>query len=124
MNLTSIKSFIVRFITSAIILSLTAFFTPNFEIKTLTSLLIAALSINVVNLLLSLVLRKRIPVVSKGIINFIVSIILLYTTQFFITNYYISFPSAILGAIIYSIIASYVPTQKDEKKASQDSTTS
>lgn len=124
MHLTSIKSFIVKFITSAIILSLTAFFTPNFEIKTLTSLVIAAFTISIVDLLLSLILSKRIPAIAKGIINFLVSILLLYTTQFFVTNYYISLPSSILGAIIYSLIASYIPNKKDEKKASQDSTTS
>lgn len=124
MHLVFIKSFIIKFITSAIILSLTAFFTPNFEIKALTSLLIAAFAINVVNLLLNLLLNNRIPTLAKDIIDFLVSILLLYTTQFWVTNYYISLPSSILGAIIYSIIASYAPFKKDEKKASQDSTTS
>ena len=45
----------------------------------------------------------------RGIIGFIVSVVVLYATQFFVAGYTISWVSAIVGALIYGIVASIVP---------------
>lgn len=119
-----IKSFIIKFITSAIVLALSAFFTPNFQINTLTSLLTVALAITIINTLINLLLNNCKSNLLKKVVNFSIMILLLYSAQFLVSNYYISLPSAILGAIIYFIISSYFLASKSEKKASQDSTTS
>lgn len=119
-----IRAFIIKFITSAIVLALTAFFTPNFQITTLTSLLIVALSITVINTLIDIFLKKVKSNLLKKVLSFSCMIVLLYSAQFFVSSYSISITASVVGAIIYFIISSYVSPQKDEKKASQDSTTS
>lgn len=115
-KITSIKSFIIKFLTSAIILALTAFFTPDFEINNLKSLITAAFILTIIDSIFNLLLGKNNSSLTKGIIGFLVSIFILYGTQFLVSNYTISLPSAIIGAIIYSMIASYVPTKKTQNK--------
>lgn len=123
-KISSLKSFIIKFLTSSIILALTAFFTPDFKINNLNSLIVAGLIITIIDSIFNLLLGKNKSSLTKGTIGFLVSIVILYGTQFLISNYSISLPSAIIGAIIYSMIASYSPNKKNNKKASQDSTTS
>ena len=108
------KAFFIKLITSAIILALTAFFTPNFKISNLYSLLIAAFILTLMDYLFNLLLKKQ-SHLSKGIVGFFVAIMVLYLTQFTIENYTISLPSAILGALIYSIISSYVSQSQNKE---------
>lgn len=123
----TMKIFLIKIITSSIILAITAFFTPYFEITTLFSLIVAGLVITLIDYLFNILLGNNLSSKVRGIIAFLVSIVLLYGIQFIIPSYVITLPSAIIGAIIYSIIASHIPIYTKElnnKKASQDSTTS
>ena len=45
----------------------------------------------------------------RGIIGFVVSVVVLYATQFFVAGYTISMLSAVVGAAIYGIIAAIIP---------------
>lgn len=100
---------IARFITSAIVLAITAFFTPGFEIASFWTLLLAAVVLTVMDYLVNMVIGVDATPFGRGMIGFIVSVIILYATQFFVAGYSISWLSAIVGALIYGIVASMVP---------------
>lgn len=100
---------LARFITSAIILAITAFFTPGFEIASFWTLVLAAVVLTIMDYLFNMILGVEATPFGRGIIGFVVSVIVLYATQFFVAGYTISWISAIVGAIIYGIVASMIP---------------
>ena len=102
-------SIITRLITSAIILGITAFFTPGFEISSLWTLVLAAVVLTIIDYLVNTVFNIEIGAFGHGIIGFIVAVGVFYATQFFVSGYSISWASAIIGAIIYGIIAAIIP---------------
>jgi putative membrane protein len=102
-------SILARFITSAIILAITAFFTPGFEISSFWTLVLAAVVLTIMDYLINMVIGIDASPFGRGIIGFVVSVLILYATQFFVSGYSISWVSAIVGALIYGIIASIVP---------------
>lgn len=105
----SFSGILTRFITSAIILAVTAFFTPGFEIASFWSLIVAAVVLTLIDFLVNTLVGNNIGTFGNGIVGFVVSGIILYVTQFFVAGYTINWLSAIIGAIIYGIIASLVP---------------
>ncbi len=98
-----------RLITSAIVLAITAFFTPGFEISNFWTLAIAAAVIAIMDFLISKFTGIDASPFGKGVIGFIVSVIVLYTTQYFVAGYSISWMSAIIGALIYGIVDYFLP---------------
>ena len=108
-NSMTMGGIIVRFITSAIVLGITAFFTPGFEIASFWTLAIAAVVLSVLDYLVNAIMGVNATPFGRGIIGFFVSVIVLYATQFFVSGYSISWISAIIGAIIYGIVASIIP---------------
>ena len=108
-NSMTIGGVIVRFITSAVVLAITAFFTPGFEIASFWTLAIAAVVLAVLDYLVNAIIGVNATPFGRGIIGFIVSAVVLYATQFFVSGYSISWISAIIGAVIYGIVASIIP---------------
>ena len=105
----SITGLLTRFITSAIILAITAFFTPGFEIASFWTLIVAAVVLTLIDYLVNTIFGDNIGAFGNGIVGFVVSGITLYVTQFFVAGYTINWVSAIVGAIIYVIVDSFVP---------------
>ena len=108
-NSMTIGGVILRFVTSAIVLAVTAFFTPGFEIESFWTLALAAVVLAVLDYLVNAIIGVNASPFGRGIIGFIVSVVVLYATQFFVSGYSISWISAIIGAVIYGIIASIIP---------------
>ncbi len=108
-NQMSIGGIFARFITSAIVLAITAFFTPGFEIASFWTLLLAAVVLTIMDYLINMVIGVEATPFGRGIIGFVVSVVVLYAAQFFVAGYSISWVSAIIGAIIYGIVASLIP---------------
>ena len=106
-------SIIARFITSAIVLAITAFFTPGFEISSFWTLVLAAVGLTIMDYLINMVIGIDASPFGRGVIGFVVSAIILYATQFFVSGYSISWISAIVGALIYGIVASIVPGKQN-----------
>lgn len=104
---------IARFITSAIILAITAFFTPGFEIASFWTLLVASVVLTLIDYLVNTIVGNNVGTFGNGITSFIVSAIVLYVTQFFVAGYTINWLSAIVGAIIYGIVASLIPGKQN-----------
>lgn len=102
-------SIITRFITSAIVLGITAFFTPGFQIESIWTLFLAAIVLTILDYLANTVFNINVGAFGHGIIGFIIAVGVLYATQFFVSGYSISWIAAIIGALIYGVIAAIIP---------------
>lgn len=102
-----------RLITSAIVLAITAFFTPGFSINNFWSLAIAAVVLAIMDYLIIKITGLDASPFGKGFVGFILSAVILYVTQYFVAGYSISWLSAIIGALIYGIVDYLIPGNQD-----------
>lgn len=98
-----------RLVTAAIVLAITAFFTPNFSINNIWSLAIAAVVLTVMDYLITKFTGLHASPFGKGFVGFALAAIVLYFTQFFVAGYSISWMAAIIGALIYGVVDYYIP---------------
>ena len=98
-----------RLITAGIVLAITAFFTPGFEISNLGSLAIATIVLTVIDFLIAKFTAIKASAFGKGFVGFILSAVILYVTQYFVAGYVISWMAAIIGALIYGIVDYFLP---------------
>lgn len=109
----TIWQIIGRLITSAIVLAITAFFTPGFSINNLWSLAIAAVVLAVMDYLIVKITGLETSPFGKGFVGFVLSAVILYVTQYFVAGYSISWLAAIIGALIYGIVDYLIPGNQD-----------
>ncbi len=102
-----------RLITSAIVLAITAFFTPGFSINNIWSLAIAAAVLAVMDYLIVKITGLDTSPFGKGFVGFVLSAVILYVTQYFVAGYSISWLAAIIGALIYGIVDYLIPGNQD-----------
>ena len=102
-----------RLIAAAIILAITAFFTPGFTINNFWSLAIAAVVLTVLDYLIVKFTGLHASPFGKGFVGFVLSVVVLYVTQYFVAGYSISWMSAIIGALIYGIIDYFIPGEQE-----------
>lgn len=107
----SFAGVVLRFITSAVILAITAFFTPGFTISNIWALALAAVVLTVIDYLISRFTGLHASTFGKGFIGFVLAAIVLYITQYFVAGYSISWIAAIIGALIYGVVDYFVPEQ-------------
>ncbi len=105
----SVGGVIARFITSAIVLAITAFLTPGFQISSIWTLAVSAVVLAIMDYLVNMVIGVDAGPFGRGLTGFLVAVVILYATQFFVAGYSISWLSAIIGALIYGIVASIIP---------------
>ena len=98
-----------RLIGSAIVLAITAFFTPDFRIENIWSLIIAAVVLSVMDYLIIKFTGLDASPFGKGFVGFALAAITLYVTQFFVAGYSISWMAAIIGALIYGVVDYFLP---------------
>lgn len=101
-----------RFIVAAIILGITAFFTPGFSINNLWSLAISAIVLTVMDYLIIKFTGLHAMAFGKGFVGFVLAVVVLYATQFFVSGYSISWMAAIIGALIYGVIDYIMPGEQ------------
>ena len=102
-----------RLITAAIVLAITAFFTPGFSINNIWSLAIAAVVLTVLDYLIVKFTGLNASPFGKGFVGFILSAVVLYVTQYFVAGYSISWMAAIIGALIYGIVDYLIPGNQE-----------
>lgn len=102
-----------RFITAAIVLAVTAFFTPGFEIRNIWTLAIAAVVLTALDYLIIKFTGLHASPFGKGFVGFILSAVVLYVTQYFVAGYSISWLAAIIGALIYGIVDYLIPGNQE-----------
>ena len=98
-----------RLVTAAIVLAVTAFFTPGFTINNIWTLAIAAIVLTVIDYLIVKFTGLQASPFGKGFVGFVLAAITLYVTQFFVAGYSITVLSAIIGAIVYGIVTYLIP---------------
>ncbi len=101
-----------RFIVAAIILGITAFFTPNFSISNIWALGLAAIVLTIMDYIIVKITGLQAIAFGKGFVGFVLAAVTLYATQFFVAGYSISWVAAIIGALIYGIIAYIMPGEQ------------
>ena len=98
-----------RLVVAAIVLGITAFFTPGFSINNIWSLGIAAIVLTVMDYLIVKFTGLHASPFGKGFVGFILAAVTLYLTQFFVAGYSISWIAAIIGALIYGVVDYLIP---------------
>lgn len=98
-----------RFVTSGIILAITAFFTPGFTIASIWALILASIVLTVIDYIITTFTGLHASSFGRGFVGFILAVITLYITQYFVVGYSISWIAAIIGALIYGVVDYFVP---------------
>lgn len=101
-----------RLVAAAVVLAITAFFTPGFQIANFWALAVAAVVLTVLDYLVSKFTGIQASPFGKGFVGFVLSVIVLYVTQYFVAGYSISWMSAIIGAIIYGVVDYFIPGEQ------------
>ena len=105
----SVWQIVGRLIAAAIVLAITAFFTPGFTIDNIWALAIATVVLAVMDYLISRFTGIQASPFGKGFVGFALAAITLYVTQFFVAGYSISWMAAIIGALIYGVVDYFIP---------------
>lgn len=101
-----------RLVTAAIVLAITAFFTPGFQINNIWSLAAAAIVLTVIDYLITKFTGLHASSFGKGFVGFVLSAITLYVTQYFVAGYTVSWMAAIVGAIVYGVVDYFLPGEQ------------
>ena len=105
----TVGQIIWRFVAAAIVLAITAFFTPGFTINNIWSLALAAVVLTIIDYLIVKFTGLQASPFGKGFVGFVLSAVVLYVTQFFVAGYAISWMAAIIGALVYGVIDYFIP---------------
>ena len=98
-----------RLVASAIVLAITAFFTPGFSINNFWTLAIAAIVLTIIDYLVIKFTGLHASPFGKGFVGFALAAVILYVAQFFVAGYTISWMAAIIGALIYGVVDYFLP---------------
>ncbi len=101
-----------RLVSAAIVLAITAFFTPGFQISNIWTLIAAAVVLTVIDYLIVKFTGLHASSFGKGFVGFVLSAIVLYVTQYFVAGYTISWMAAIVGALIYGVVDYFLPGEQ------------
>lgn len=102
-----------RLVVAAIVLGVTAFFTPGFSINNIWSLGLAAIVLTVMDYLIIKFTGLHASPFGKGFVGFVLAVITLYVTQYFVAGYSISWMAAMIGALIYGVIDYFIPGEQE-----------
>ncbi|MNI45690.1 Membrane protein of unknown function [compost metagenome] len=108
-----ISQMIIRFLASLSIFTVTVFFTPNFNISSFPILILSALTIIILDYLMSIITGIHDLPLGRGLVGFTSAAIIIYMTQFFVSGYYISIFSSLIAAAIYGIIDFMLPNKSE-----------
>jgi len=111
-NTSTIGQMIWRFVAAAVVLAITAFFTPGFSINNIWSLALAAIVLTIIDYLIVKFTGLQATPFGKGFVGFILAAVVLYVTQYFVAGYSISWMAAIIGALIYGIVDYFIPGEQ------------
>lgn len=108
--------FIGRLITAIIILGITAFFTPGFNLESIWTLVIAIAALSIVDFCVGCFTKLFYHPFAKFFIGAILAGVTLYLVQYFTIGYILSLISIILGAIVFGLVDYMLPSEDMEEK--------
>ncbi len=101
-----------RLVTAAIVLAITAFFTPGFSISNFWALAAATIVLTIIDYLIVKFTGLHASAFGKGFVGFVLSAVVLYVTQYFVAGYTISWIAAIIGALVYGVVDYFLPGEQ------------
>ena len=101
-----------RLVTAGIVLAITAFFTPGFQINSFWALAAAAVVLTVIDYLITRFTGLHASSFGKGFVGFVLSAVVLYVTQYFVAGYTVSWIAAIIGALVYGVVDYFLPGEQ------------
>lgn len=101
--------YIIRFLLTAIVLSVTSFFVPGFTIVNFWWALVAAVVISLIDYVVEMAFGLDASPFSKGLKGFVVAAIILYVAQFLVPNMVVTAVGAIIAAIVIGILDAIIP---------------
>ncbi len=101
-----------RLVTAAIVLAVTAFFTPGFQINNIWSLAAAAIVLTIIDYLITKFTGLHASSFGKGFVGFVLSAVVLYVTQYFVAGYTVSWMAALIGALVYGVVDYFLPGEQ------------
>jgi putative membrane protein len=110
---TTMSQIVGRLISSAIILAITAFFTPGFSINSFWALALAAVVLTAMDYLIVKFTGLHASSFGKGFVGFVLAVVVLYLTQYFVAGYTISWVAAIIGALVYGVVDYFLPGNQE-----------
>ena len=111
-NTSTIGQIAWRLVTAAIVLAITAFFTPGFTINNFWALALAAIVLTALDYIIVKFTGLEASPFGKGFVGFVIAAVILYVTQFFVAGYSISWLAAIIGALVYGIVDYLIPNKQ------------
>ena len=104
-----IGQIIGRFIAAVVVLAITAFFTPGFTIDNVWALGIAAIVLTAMDYIIVKFTGLHASPFGKGFVGFVLAVVTLYLTQYFVAGYSISWIASIIGALVYGVVDYFLP---------------
>ena len=111
-NTSTVWQVVGRLITAAIVLAITAFFTPGFQINNIWTLAAAAIVLTVIDFLITKFTGLHASAFGKGFVGFVLAAVVLYVTQYFVAGYTVSWIAAIVGALVYGVVDYFLPGEQ------------
>ena len=111
-NTSTVWQIIGRLVTAAIVLAITAFFTPGFQISNIWALAAAAIVLTLIDYLITKFTGLHASSFGKGFVGFVLSAVVLYVTQYFVAGYTVSWMAAIVGALVYGVVDYFLPGEQ------------
>lgn len=104
-----IGHWLIKMVTSMVVLFLVSFLTPGFSIRGLWSFFLAAVVISVLDYVAERFMKVDASPFGKGIKGFIIAAIILYLAQFVVPNMRVTLIGAVLGALAIGIVDAMIP---------------
>ncbi len=101
-----------RLVTAGVVLAITAFFTPGFQINGFWALAAAAVVLTIIDYLVTRFTGLHASSFGKGFVGFVLSAVVLYVTQYFVAGYTVSWMAAIIGALVYGVVDYFLPGEQ------------
>ena len=111
-GISTVWQFIGRLIASAVVLGITAFFTPGFTINNIWTLIVSAVVLTVIDYLITKFTGLNASSFGKGFVGFVLAAVTLYVIQYFVAGYSISWIAALVGALIYGVVDYFLPGEQ------------
>lgn len=105
----SVMGIIIRIITTAIVLAIAAFITPWFSISGIGTLLISSIVIAILVYVIGKLLGLGASPFGRGIVGFIVTVLVLYLTKMIVSGFEMNLIGAIIGALVIGIVDAIIP---------------
>lgn len=116
MKISKTVQFIGRLLIAIVVLGITAFFTPGFELNNSWVLVSAIAVLTGVDFFIGSFTRLFYHPYMKLIIGFILSSIALYLVQYILIGYTLSLVPIVLGAVVYGLVDYMLPNEEYNAK--------